>query len=432
MIVQTDFLGHWKTKLLVNKTGWEAAPLAVIRLWAHCQSSRRWEFPEMTGDQLAAVCDWGAHEPPCAKALLDAGFIHRMGRRGFRVHDWEVINSQLIASWKNGPRGGRPRVSQSQEGQNRNQAPENESFESASESTEGPKPTGYPPGTHVEPIRVDKSRVEETREEKTESLPLTTPHSSPEMEALRVRIGGWFNRRESTAWSEKELKALKTVLKLNTPEDDLVSLENRYLSGCKYLRRDILTLLNNWNGEIDRAKRDEPRPYSADSLRAPDERRLGNGVARHRTELADNARAALAGDATGLPPGEDDAGIMDVEMTPEFKALASVDGWSESTPLTIWAFSDTSKALSQILGTGELVEASEITRRIGNWSSHFNYTPTSKQIAKNWALLAVAGNRTNAGNAGNAGNGVPRHRTELADNTRAALSREESDPLPDL
>jgi hypothetical protein len=72
--------------------------------------------------------------------------------------------------------------------------------------------------------------------------------------ALMGRIGSWFNRRQSTVWSDRERKALGVVLKLNTPEEDIAALETRYKSGDPYLRRDILTLLNNWNGEIDRAK----------------------------------------------------------------------------------------------------------------------------------------------------------------------------------
>ena len=73
-------------------------------------------------------------------------------------------------------------------------------------------------------------------------------------QAYTARIGKWFNRRESTKWSDKELKALKSVIKLNTPEEDLVVLETWYMSNDKYKRKDIVTLLNNWNGEIDRAK----------------------------------------------------------------------------------------------------------------------------------------------------------------------------------
>jgi hypothetical protein len=76
--------------------------------------------------------------------------------------------------------------------------------------------------------------------------------------ALRARIGSWFKRRPETSWSQKELKALKATFDLNTPESEILLLEIRYKSGNQFLRRDILTLLNNWNTEIDRAKSDSP------------------------------------------------------------------------------------------------------------------------------------------------------------------------------
>ena len=80
------------------------------------------------------------------------------------------------------------------------------------------------------------------------------PKEDPEADSLRSRINKWFSRRENTEWSEKELKALKPIIKLKTPESDLQLLDARYESKNKYRRKDILTLLNNWNTEIDRCK----------------------------------------------------------------------------------------------------------------------------------------------------------------------------------
>lgn len=83
----------------------------------------------------------------------------------------------------------------------------------------------------------------------------TTPSPiSPE----QAEIGSWFNRRPTTPWSEKELKAWAKVPKPIDP-DDWQALRWFYTqSGCGYLRRDIQTLLNNWSGEIDRAKNFQP------------------------------------------------------------------------------------------------------------------------------------------------------------------------------
>ena len=77
---------------------------------------------------------------------------------------------------------------------------------------------------------------------------------SPDLEAFRLRVGAMIRRRPSTHWSSKEIKALKEIFDFNTPEEDLVALEARYQSDDKYLRRELLTLLNNWNGEIDKSR----------------------------------------------------------------------------------------------------------------------------------------------------------------------------------
>jgi len=91
-----------------------------------------------------------------------------------------------------------------------------------------------------------------------DQVPTNAPDSDsdtdPDSDSLRSRINKWFSRRENTEWTEKELKALKLVVNLKTPESDLQLLDARYESKNKYRRKDILTLLNNWNTEIDRCK----------------------------------------------------------------------------------------------------------------------------------------------------------------------------------
>jgi uncharacterized protein YdaU (DUF1376 family) len=77
---------------------------------------------------------------------------------------------------------------------------------------------------------------------------------SPELEAFRLRVGAMVRRRPTTQWSTKEIKALKEIFDFNTPEEDLVALEARYQSNDPYLRRELMTLLNNWNGEVDKVR----------------------------------------------------------------------------------------------------------------------------------------------------------------------------------
>lgn len=109
MIVQPDFPEHWKTRLLVEITGGdESAPLAVVRLWAHCQHSKRHIFSDMSPAQLASVCRWGDRKPPCHVALTKAGFVEKAKPKGFLAHQWDEHNAQLIQKWKAGGKGGRP------------------------------------------------------------------------------------------------------------------------------------------------------------------------------------------------------------------------------------------------------------------------------------------------------------------------------------
>jgi uncharacterized protein YdaU (DUF1376 family) len=76
----------------------------------------------------------------------------------------------------------------------------------------------------------------------------------PELEAFRLRVGAMVRRRPTTHWSTKEIKALKEVFAFNTPEEDIVALEARYKSNDQYLRKELETLLNHWNGEIDKSR----------------------------------------------------------------------------------------------------------------------------------------------------------------------------------
>lgn len=146
----------------------------------------------------------------------------------FVAHQWDEVNSSLIASWSNGGKGGRPKKPRDNPRVNPELNPV------------------IPQVTHGVTDREEK--IEKTNSLKTPSV------SDPESDSLRSRINKWFSRRDNTEWSDKELKALKSVVKFNTPESDLQLLDARYESKNKYRRKDILTLLNNWNTEIDRCK----------------------------------------------------------------------------------------------------------------------------------------------------------------------------------
>lgn len=142
MIVTPEFLNHWQTRRLIEITKNGAAPLAVLRLWAFCQTSRRWEFPDMTADQLQAVCHWGDTKPACHIALVKAGYVDRL-KKGFAAHNWQIANKQLIQKWQCGMKGGRKKKTESEPA-------ETDRFE-----------PGSRPPTESEPTRQDQIRLDE-------------------------------------------------------------------------------------------------------------------------------------------------------------------------------------------------------------------------------------------------------------------------------
>jgi len=101
------------------------------------------------------------------------------------------------------------------------------------------------------------NREEEQGEDSADKPPsvrFQMPTVNPELEAFRLRIGAIVRRRHDTPWNTKEMKALKEVFKLNTPEEDIKLVEARYKTNDPYLRRELYTLLNNWNGEVDKVR----------------------------------------------------------------------------------------------------------------------------------------------------------------------------------
>ena len=108
MIVRPDFPDHYKTRLLVELTGDGAAPVWVLRLWAHCQNSRTWRFRNLSPAALKAICQANSltaerfHE-----IMLQTRFIEIDGDET-AVRNWDEFNASLIANWDNGRKGGRP------------------------------------------------------------------------------------------------------------------------------------------------------------------------------------------------------------------------------------------------------------------------------------------------------------------------------------
>lgn len=73
--------------------------------------------------------------------------------------------------------------------------------------------------------------------------------------ATMSRINEWFGRRPDTIWTVAELLAL---IAINPTDPEITGMENFYLADdpddCLFRRRDLLTMLNNWQGELDKAR----------------------------------------------------------------------------------------------------------------------------------------------------------------------------------
>jgi hypothetical protein len=205
MIVDADFTEHWKTRMLVGLLdNDEAAPIYVLRIWAHCQNRKQSIFHDLNTEALKALCRFSGAADKLESALISAGFIRRKGKN-LEAINWSKYNASLVASWNNGRKGGRP------------------------QSENNPKPTGSPTDPPTGP-REEKRREEKSREEKNGSKkkrkrkpPLPVPLPIPpvlDTPEFRAAWKSWLKHRieikfeltpEQEAQQLKELEHLGSV-----------------------------------------------------------------------------------------------------------------------------------------------------------------------------------------------------------------------------
>jgi hypothetical protein len=91
LIVDPDFFDHWRTGMVIHALNDQAAPVYIMRLWAHCQERKADSFV-MPAAGLRAQCKCPADPETFEKALIDAGFIERNGAniRVIGVDRWLV------------------------------------------------------------------------------------------------------------------------------------------------------------------------------------------------------------------------------------------------------------------------------------------------------------------------------------------------------
>ena len=122
-----------------------------------------------------------------------------------------------------------------------------------------------------------EERIEEREKNPEKNIPPIVPQGGPKEEIqllpspppelktpIQLRIEALFRRRASTVWGKSEKKAWASNCKAveATAEEDLHLLEARFSdpAQAQYRRRDLATLLNNWNAEIDRARQFASNP----------------------------------------------------------------------------------------------------------------------------------------------------------------------------
>ena len=107
MIIQPDFLTHWKVQALSGLIGRAEALTALLALWGHCQNSKTWVF-ELTLPMLAGICQYQGNAADLHQAMLDCRLVDRLENGCYEVHGWAEKNAMLLKSWDNGNKGGRP------------------------------------------------------------------------------------------------------------------------------------------------------------------------------------------------------------------------------------------------------------------------------------------------------------------------------------
>jgi hypothetical protein len=178
MIVEPDFPDHWKTRLLVEELDCdEAAPVYILRLWAHCQHRKTNVFENLSDKALKALCRYPGHPNKLEAGLIASGFVRRDSHGFLTVHQWDQYNASLFANWENGKKGGRPRK----------QNPER----TESQPAENPNEThGLSMANPNETDREDKIRRELIEKENAaREIPETPPPDPDRRAAWRKRHG---------------------------------------------------------------------------------------------------------------------------------------------------------------------------------------------------------------------------------------------------
>ncbi|WP_299466403.1 hypothetical protein [uncultured Gimesia sp.] len=88
--------------------GDEMAPMYVIRILSHCNNRKKTQIEPMQNPGLKALCRYDGDAELLESSLLESEWIEKT-ETGYDVPKFAEHNAQLVNSWENGKKGGRPK-----------------------------------------------------------------------------------------------------------------------------------------------------------------------------------------------------------------------------------------------------------------------------------------------------------------------------------
>jgi hypothetical protein len=121
----------------------------------------------------------------------------------------------------------------------------------------------------------DQTQADATAKGRTADAVIKNPTPNcapplPELENNKSKLNRMFKRRDTTRWSAKELQALEITL--GTTDEEWDALLAYYAHAGKegyFCRNNLITCLNNWAGEIDKARRGKQAVYPKGNESSP-------------------------------------------------------------------------------------------------------------------------------------------------------------------
>jgi hypothetical protein len=208
--VSCGFWTHRKTLRLSAILGPQHSHIP-IRLWCYAAENQPdGDFEKYLPEELALLVGYLGDAQAMLQALQQAGFLD-----GMKVHGWEEHNSYHTTFSERAKKAAKAR------------------WDKTRKEKEGQERKGK-----------EASNASSINTEKKDNLPTSDKAK---------KLADLFKRRHTTAWDDSEIKKFKVVSK--HPEEDFALVVDYYeKSNSPYLRQDLGTFLNNFSGELDRAR----------------------------------------------------------------------------------------------------------------------------------------------------------------------------------